>query len=298
MIVPRTAAAVVMRFVAAGAVPVLLVTAAQGTAQAHGAPTDPASRVAACGPEGPDRKAAACRAAVTANGGVAFDAWDNIRVANVGNREGEREVIPDGKLCSAGLADFKGLDIARTDWPTTQLTAGGDFTVTYKSTIQHQGSFDLFLTREGYDPAKKLQWSDLEEEPFATEEQAEFLDGSYRINATLPDGLTGRHVLYTVWRNTDSKDTYYHCSDVVLAADMPGESRRLGVLGRPSTPKVSEAPLTGVNSSPSQSQSASSGGGNNSTIVAGGVAALALLVVGTLVTLRPPRVDNSRHRRD
>ncbi|MEU0574722.1 lytic polysaccharide monooxygenase [Dermacoccus nishinomiyaensis] len=298
MIVPRTAAAVVLRFVAAGAVPVLLVTAAQGTALAHGAPTDPASRVTACGTEGPDRKTAACRAAVIANGGVAFDAWDNIRVTDV-EPQADREAIPDGKLCSAGLADYKGLDIARSDWPTTQLTAGEDITVTYKATIQHEGSFEFYLTKDGYNPNKPLGWDDLESEPFATEEHPEFQDGAYQISTTLPEGLAGRHVLYTIWRNTDSKDTYYHCSDVVLAADMPGESRRLGVLGRPSTPKVSEAPLIGVDSSPSQSQSASGGGSGNSTFVAGGVAALALLVVGTLVTLRPPRrVDNSRHRRD
>ncbi|MFE5855314.1 lytic polysaccharide monooxygenase [Streptomyces sp. NPDC056500] len=296
MIVPRTAAAVVLRFVAVGAVPVLLVTAAQGTAQAHGAPTDPASRVAACGPDGPHNKTEACRAAVAANGGVAFDAWDNIRVADVKGRD--REVIPDGKLCSAGLDEFKGLDIARDDWPTTTLTTGSDLTVTYRSTIQHKGTFELFLTKEGYKPSEELRWADLEEQPFATVAHPEFQSGAYRIQAKLPDGLSGQHVMYTVWRNNDSTDTYYHCSDVVLAAEIPGESRRLGVLGRPSTPKVSDAPLTGVNSSPDANQSASGAGDNSMKIVGGGIAALALLALGTLVTLRPPRLDNSRHRRD
>ncbi|NUL02883.1 lytic polysaccharide monooxygenase [Streptomyces lunaelactis] len=215
----RTAAAVAF----AGVVPLVLTAVAAGTAQAHGAPTDPVSRVAACGPEGAQRASAACRAAVAANGGSAFDAWDNLRVADVRGRD--REVVPDGQLCSAGLDAYRGLDIARADWPATTLKAGSRFTLTYRSTIPHEGSFSLYLTKKGHDPAAPLRWADLAAEPFATATDPELSDGAYRISGRLPAGLTGRHVLYTVWRNSSTPDTYYSCSDVVLAgAAKPGDA--------------------------------------------------------------------------
>jgi len=131
-----------------GVVALGLTTVTAGTARAHGAPTDPVSRVAACGPEGVKRTTAACRAAVDANGGSALDEWDNLRVADVRGRD--REVVPDGQLCSAGLEAYRGLDIARADWPTTTLRAGAGFTLTYRSTIPHKGTFSLYLTKEGY----------------------------------------------------------------------------------------------------------------------------------------------------
>ncbi|MEV6650986.1 lytic polysaccharide monooxygenase [Streptomyces sp. NPDC051219] len=198
----------------AGVVPLLLTALAAGPAYAHGAPTDPVSRVAACAPEGEHRSAEACRAAVAANGGRPFDAWDNLRLAGVAGRD--RQVVPDGKLCSAGIGAYRGLDTPRSDWPATELTAGSRFTLTYRSTIPHRGTFSLYLTEEGHDPAVPLRWADLAPEPFATVTDPELVDGAYRITGILPTGLTGRHVLYTVWRNTDTPDTYYSCSDVVF----------------------------------------------------------------------------------
>ncbi|MFJ2441648.1 lytic polysaccharide monooxygenase [Streptomyces sp. NPDC087658] len=212
-----------------GAVPLLLVgvTAlmplSAGPAHAHGAPTDPVSRVAACGPEG-GRAAAteACRAAVTANDGRAFDAWDNMRIPNVNGQD--RQAVPDGQLCSAGLDAYKGLDLPRADWPATTLEAGTAFTLTYRSTIPHEGTFLLYLTRQGYDPAAPLRWDDLDAQPFATATDPRLENGAYRISGTLPADRTGRHVLYTVWRNTSTPDTYYSCSDVVL----PGQGQESG----------------------------------------------------------------------
>src|SRR5690242_7461659 len=82
-------------------------------AQAHGAPSSPVSRAYACGAGTAQQKAsAACKAAVAAGADVAQ--WDNIRVANVNGRD--RQVIPDGQLCSGGLSNFRGLDLARADW--------------------------------------------------------------------------------------------------------------------------------------------------------------------------------------
>ncbi|MEE3919800.1 lytic polysaccharide monooxygenase [Micromonospora sp. BRA006-A] len=67
-------------------------------AAAHGAPTSPLSRAAACGPEGGRAQTPACRAAVAA--GAAVREWDNIRVARIDGRDRER--IPDGESAAAG----------------------------------------------------------------------------------------------------------------------------------------------------------------------------------------------------
>jgi predicted carbohydrate-binding protein with CBM5 and CBM33 domain len=180
-------------------------------ASAHGAPSNPVSRAFACRPEAPTASSAACRAAVTANGG-ALGSWDNLRVPGINGQD--RRFIPDGQLCSASLPEFRGLDLARADWPATTVTAGGTLTIRYASTIPHSGSFRVFLTRAGYDPARPLSWSDLDADPIATVTDPPLADGAYRFTATLPADRSGRHVLYTVWQNTSTPDTYYSCSDL------------------------------------------------------------------------------------
>ena len=123
----RTLSATALAGTAAFTAPLLLMLSAAGPAQAHGAPTAPVSRAYACSPDGGSLAGtAACRAAVTANGGAPFTFWDNLRVANVNGRD--RAVIPDGRLCSGGLPDYRGLDLARSDWPSTTLTPGARLT--------------------------------------------------------------------------------------------------------------------------------------------------------------------------
>jgi len=162
-------------------------------AQAHGAPTDPVSRVYACSEDGgADALSAACKAAVAANGG-AIGAWDNLRVAGVNGRD--RQTIPDGKLCSGGLDVYKGLDVARADWPSTELKPGANLTMTYASTIPHTGTFKMFLTKDGYDPAKPLKWSDLPEQPFASVTDPQLVDDAYHLKIKLPADRTGRQML-------------------------------------------------------------------------------------------------------
>ncbi|GAA3872657.1 lytic polysaccharide monooxygenase [Streptomyces lacrimifluminis] len=211
----RTLSAAALAGTAAFAAPLLLTLSAAGSAQAHGAPTGPVSRAYACSPDG-GRPAgtAACRAAVTANGGAPFTFWDNLRVADVNGRD--RAVIPDGRLCSGGLSDYRGLDLARSDWPSTTLTPGARLTMTYRSTIPHTGTFKMFLTKPGYDPSGPLNWSDLPGRPFAEVRDPAMTGDAYRIGMTLPSDRTGRHVLYTIWQNSSTPDTYYSCSDVVF----------------------------------------------------------------------------------
>jgi chitin-binding protein len=215
-------------------------------AAAHGAPVSPVSRVAACSSlSGMYTSTAACRAAMAQHGGQPFDDWDNLRIAGVGGRD--RQVIPDGKLCSAGLDEYRGLDLARADWPATKLTAGANFTLTYRTTIPHTGSFELYLTTAGYNPAKPLTWSEISTQPFLTVSDPQVTNGAYHLTGRLPADRTGRQLIYTVWRNTSTSDTYYSCSDVILAARKTAQ--------QPSGTTTS-APARSASSSPTPTKSA------------------------------------------
>ncbi|MFJ6571063.1 lytic polysaccharide monooxygenase [Streptomyces sp. NPDC091292] len=287
----RTAAVVAL----AGAVPLLCVLGAAGPAAAHGAPTDPVSRTVACSPEGgAAARSAACRAAVAA-GGSAFTDWDNLRIADV--RGQDRRAVPDGKLCSGGLDAFRGLDLARADWPSTRLTPGAALTLTYRSTIAHTGTFELYLTRNGYTPTRPLTWSDLSPKPFATAVDPPLVNGAYRIRATLPADRSGRQVLYTVWRNSSTPDTYYSCSDVVFAtASASGSGSRAtpDSATTPTTPATPQSPATPDDARPAPAAAdttpsdPSEGQGPALPLLAGGLAALGL-TTGTAVALRRRR---------
>src|SRR5262245_61473923 len=85
-------------------------------AQAHGALGNPVSRGMECGAEGgAAAQSAACRAARAVTGSLGD--FDNLRLPDVDGQD--RQHVPDGKLCSAGLPQYAGLDLARADWPTT-----------------------------------------------------------------------------------------------------------------------------------------------------------------------------------
>ncbi|MDT0438451.1 lytic polysaccharide monooxygenase auxiliary activity family 9 protein [Streptomyces doudnae] len=298
----------------AAAVTAPLLLWAAGPALAHGAPVDPASRVYACSPEGASTGTAACRAAVAANGGP-FTAWDNLRVANVGGRD--RQTIPDGRLCSGGLPAYKGLDLARADWPTTRLAPGARMTMRYASTIAHTGTFKLYLTKQGYDPRKPLTWSDLATQPFAQVTDPPLTGGAYRIGATLPADRTGPHVLFTVWQNTSTPDTYYSCSDVVFpaagraGASAPAATRGADPAPRTAAPSPSPTARRSASAAPSPASaapastaadpdeaaarprttpvaatSASSGSGPSAPLLAGGAAAVLVLTGGAALAMR------------
>ncbi|MDQ0958390.1 putative carbohydrate-binding protein with CBM5 and CBM33 domain [Streptomyces sp. B4I13] len=307
---PRTTAHRTAALATAVAGPLLLGLWAAGPAQAHGAPTDPVSRVYACSPEGgADAGSAACRAAVRA-GGTSFAAWDNLRVADVNGRD--RQTVPDGKLCSGGLTAYRGLDLARADWPSTRLTPGGTLRMTYASTIAHEGTFRLYLTKPGYDPSKPLTWSDLPERPFAEVRNPALRNGAYRFTAKLPADRTGRQVLYTIWQNSSTPDTYYSCSDVVFPQTVTEEKAQNTPAARasaapaprsaspspspttaPATAGPSASPVSGV--SPAQAAAApestpvaadTGGSGPSAPMLAGGAATVLLLTGGAALTVR------------
>jgi chitin-binding protein len=189
-----------------------LTVLAASPASAHGSMGDPVSRVSQCYAEGPESpKSAACKAAVAAGGTQALYDWNGIRIGDAAGQH--RKLIPDGKLCSANNEEFKGLDLPRADWPATSVHSG-PYTFRYRVTAPHKGTFNVYLTKPGYDPAKPPAWSELDlEHPVATVTDPVAAGGFYTFSGTLPQ-RTGRQLLYAIWQRSDSPEAFYSCSDV------------------------------------------------------------------------------------
>uniref|UniRef100_UPI002D7834FE lytic polysaccharide monooxygenase n=1 Tax=Streptomyces sp. H51 TaxID=3111770 RepID=UPI002D7834FE len=205
---------------ALGAAPLALTALAAAPASAHGSMGDPVSRVAQCHAEGPESpKSDACRAAVAAGGTQALYDWNGIRIGDANGRH--RELIPDGRLCSAGNEEFKGLDLARADWPATGVSSG-PYTFGYRVTAPHNGTFTVSITKAGYDPVQPLAWSDLDlEHPVATATDPVASGGHYTFSGRLPQ-RSGRQLLYAVWQRSASPEAFHSCSDVAFGGDDGG----------------------------------------------------------------------------
>ncbi|MEU2286354.1 lytic polysaccharide monooxygenase [Streptomyces sp. NPDC013178] len=212
----RTAVAVT----ALGLAPLALTALSAAPAAAHGSMGDPVSRVAQCYAEGPESpRSQACAAAVAAGGTQALYDWNGVRIGDAGGRH--QELIPDGRLCSANNEAFKGLDLARADWPATSVR-GGSYTFRYRVTAPHKGTFKVYVTKAGYDPTQPLAWSDLDlAHPVATATDPVAAGGFSTFSGTLPE-RSGRHLLYAVWQRSDSPEAFYSCSDVTFGgSDAP-----------------------------------------------------------------------------
>ncbi|MEU8351570.1 lytic polysaccharide monooxygenase [Streptomyces sp. NPDC048845] len=200
------------------------VLSGSSTAAAHGAMMEPGSRTFLCWQDGRtpqgniDPQNPACDAAVARSGDNSLYNWFSVlRSDGAGRTDG---FIPDGQLCSGGNPNFSGFDLPREDWPLTHLTSGAELTFAYNAWAAHPGWFHLYITKDGYDPGQPLGWDDLE--PFHTADhpsmtgQVGTVEGQYNWTAQLPEGKTGKHVIYSVWERSDSNETFYNCSDVVF----------------------------------------------------------------------------------
>ncbi|MEU6121696.1 lytic polysaccharide monooxygenase [Streptomyces sp. NPDC047123] len=230
-----TARRKVAALAAVGVAPLALTALSAAPAAAHGSMTDPVSRVSACFQEGPESpKSAACKAAVSASGVQAFYDWNAVNIANAAGKS--KEIIPDGKLCSAGNDKYKGLDLPRADWPSSKLSAG-NHTFRYKGTAPHKGSFELYITKDSYDPSKPLKWSDLEEKPFVNVADPKMENGDYVFDGKIP-AREGRHLIYSVWQRSDSPEAFYTCSDVVFGQDSGGSGAPAPAASAPSEQEI------------------------------------------------------------
>lgn len=157
---------------------------------------------------------------------------------------GTPRAFPTASCAARGIAKYAGLDAPTAEWPATKLK-GTAFT--YRATIPHQGSFRFYVTRDGYSPARALRWADLEQ--FLSVPTPPLVNGSYEFKVQLPP-RTGRHLIYTVWQNTDTPDTYYSCTDVEIAAPAPAAPPAPQVKPVPTTKTV---PATTTTTTPSSS---------------------------------------------
>ncbi|WP_424213658.1 lytic polysaccharide monooxygenase auxiliary activity family 9 protein [Streptomyces sp. BI20] len=123
----------------------------------------------------------------------------------------------DGTICAGGNAQFAELDDPRGGaWPATNLTSGQNFTFRWQFTANHATTdFKYYVTKDGWNPNKKLTRADLEPQPFLTvayNGQRPPMTFSHQGN--LPSGKSGRHLILAVWTVADTTNAFYSCSDV------------------------------------------------------------------------------------
>ncbi|MFC8226733.1 lytic polysaccharide monooxygenase [Streptomyces sp. NPDC057287] len=195
-------------------------------ASAHGVAMEPGSRSYLCykdmiasGNQTPSNPA--CAAAVAQTGTTPLYNWFGVLDSNGGGRTSG--YIPDGELCSGGHKgpyNFSAYNAARSDWPTTHLTAGSTTQVKYSNWAAHPGKFNVYITKAGWTPDQPLAWDDLtltqtvDNPPQAGGAGSD--GGNYYWNLQLPQGRTGKHMLFIHWIRSDSQENFYSCSDVVF----------------------------------------------------------------------------------
>ncbi|WP_438297453.1 lytic polysaccharide monooxygenase [Streptomyces sp. HUAS TT7] len=186
-------------------------------ASAHGSNDGPIARNWYCvKPElgsiwSPDAmKDPACKAAAKASKNLgAYGTWQQMAHGNVAGKH--RNMIPDGKLASANVPGFEGMDLPRSDWHRTDLSAarkqGGDYEFVWQATASHTGHISYYITKDGVDTSQPLKWSDLEQTPFLVAythagrtHGPNGMVATYRHTARLPESKHGKHTIYAIWQ--------------------------------------------------------------------------------------------------
>lgn len=230
MTAPRTAGKLALPVLALSQIAASLMAIVPSTSSAHGSMSYPVSREVACKLEGGhwngSSKFSGCKAAANA-----VDDWTaNAQAKSDGNHQ---QLVPNGKLCGGGKAgSWAQLDNPKHSWPTaTVLTPGADGKMTFRyaqSAPHYTKYFEVFISKDSYDPSKPLTWNDLvsigkdqrRDRPELTGDLASRKVGYTDIAVTLPAWATGKRVVYTVWQRApdDNDEAFYSCSDVDVAS--------------------------------------------------------------------------------
>ncbi|MFZ4484404.1 MAG: glycoside hydrolase family 9 protein [Chthoniobacterales bacterium] len=188
-----------------------LVPLGQPDAFGHGSMANPISRSYAGFLENPQTpQSGGVRAAIALGGTQPFYDWHEVS-RNIPNYDWV-SAIPDGQLPGAGRDKYRGLNLARTDWPATRVNAG-PFNCTFYGATPHEPSFfRAYITRANYDPTQPLKWGDLE--PLAGAESARLVGSNFLFTVNFPP-RTGRHILYVAWQRIDPVgEVFFSTSDL------------------------------------------------------------------------------------
>ncbi|MCH7230666.1 lytic polysaccharide monooxygenase [Glycomyces sp. L485] len=259
----RRLVAILALIIAAAVAATLSTVFTQAKSEAHGATVFPGSRQYFCyfdaltenGSLDPYNEA--CQSAFDQVGATPFYNWfGNLDANGAGQTVG---YIPDGRLCDGGgngPYDFEPFNDPG-DWPRTHVTAGDTVEWRYNNWAHHPGRFDLYITKDGWNPDEPLAWDDLEQ--FTTIQDPPQSGGSgadenyYYAPLTLPQ-KSGYHIVFTHWVRSDSNENFYACSDVVFdggdgeitgirpGADLPGND---GGVTEPTETPTDDEPTTG-----------------------------------------------------
>ncbi|MFF5469798.1 lytic polysaccharide monooxygenase [Streptomyces achromogenes] len=128
----------------------------------------------------------------------------------------------DGQICNAGLGQFAQLSAPTTPsgaaWPTTKVTGGQSYTFRWQFTARHATTdFRYYITKPGWNQSHNLARSDLNLTPFLTVPYGgQQPPSTLSHSGTLPSGLSGHHVIVSVWTIADTGNAFYACSDVTF----------------------------------------------------------------------------------
>ena len=227
----RTRRPLARAFTVTVAAVMLLTTALADGAFAHGSTIDPASRNYGCwkrwGSDFQNPTMATvdpmCWQAWQADSTAMWN-WNGLYRENVqGNHQA---AIPDGTLCSAGNTGgtrYSALDTPG-NWVATNIPSSAAFTVVAHDQARHGAKyFRVYVTKQGFNPlTQRLGWNNLtllkDTGPIApgvgeTPTDPALGGVSVKIPVSAP-GLTGRHIVYTVWEAGHADQVYYWCADV------------------------------------------------------------------------------------
>jgi chitin-binding protein len=203
-----------------------LASVAPQAASAHGAMEAPLSRVYLCYKEGPEQLkngigSPPCVDLVAMSGTQPLYDWMEVNRMDADGHH--KRTAVDGHLCSGGREKYYGLDQRRGDWRTTTIRPdqNGKFTFRFHAWTPHATKyFRFYVTRDGWRPTDELRWSDLER--FGAVAEPRLVNGYYEMRVRLPEGKTGRRLIYAVWQRSDSMEAFYSCSDVKIAGPKSG----------------------------------------------------------------------------
>ena len=227
-------------------------------ADAHGVAIIPGSRTYLCYIDGLRANGQiiaynpACADAIAQGGQQPLYDWFGVLRSDAGGRT--TGYIQDGQICGGGTDKYAAYNMARTDWPTTHLTAGSTINVHYSNWAAHPGTFHVYITKDGWNPLTPLAWGDLVSFWSATDPPQSGPPGAlnyYSWDMTLPAGKTGRHIIFIQWVRSDSQENFFSCSDVVFDGGH-GEVTGVGPTGSqpPSSPPSSPTPTPTPTASP------------------------------------------------